>query len=98
MFTDDFEDLVLLKGLTRNVERQIFRINDAFDEIEVLRNEVLAVIHDEHPTNVELDVVALLFALEKIEGCTKTSNQIRKVQPRNATCRFGTKRIALNSS
>ena len=77
MFTDDFEDLVLLKGLTRNVERQIFRINDAFDEIEVLRNEVLAVIHDEHPTNVELDVVALLFALEKIEGCSGTTSQIR---------------------
>ena len=98
VFADDFEDLVLLKSLARNVEWQIFGIDDAFDEIEVLWNEVFAVIHDEHPTNVELDVVALLFALEKIEGCTKTSNQIRKVQPRNATCRFGTKRIALNSS
>jgi hypothetical protein len=64
VLADDFEDLVLLKGLTRDVERQIFRIDNAFDEIEVLRNEVLAVVHDEHSADVELDVVALLFALE----------------------------------
>lgn len=74
MFADDFEDLVLLKGLTRNVERQIFGVNDAFDEIEVLWNEVLAVVHDKHSTDVELDVVALLFAFEKIERCAETTN------------------------
>jgi len=77
VFADDFEDLVLLKGLARNVERQILGINNAFDEIEVLWDEVLAVVHDEHSTDVELDVVALLFALEKIERRAETTSQIR---------------------
>ena len=72
VLADDFEDLVLLKCLTGDVERQVFRIDDTLDEVEVLRNEVLAVIHDEHTADVEFDIVALFLALKKIEGCTTT--------------------------
>ena len=38
---DDLEDLVLLQHLARDVERQVLAVNDALDEVEVLRNEVL---------------------------------------------------------
>ena len=72
VLADDFEDLVLLKCLTRDVERQVFRIDDTLDEVEILRNEVLAVVHDEDTADVELDIVALFLALKQIEGCTTT--------------------------
>ncbi|SRR6266436_723127 len=72
VFADDFEDLVLLKCLTRNVERQVFRIDDTLDKVKVLRNEVLAVIHDEDTADVEFDVVTLFLTLKQIERCTRT--------------------------
>ena len=72
VLADDFEDLVLLKCLTRDIERQVFRIDDTLDKVEVLRNEVLAVIHDEDTADVEFDIVTLFLALKQIEGCTTT--------------------------
>ena len=70
VLADDLEDLVLLQSLTRNVEREIFGVDDALDEVEVLRNEVLAVVHDEDTADIEFDVVALLLGFEKIERST----------------------------
>ena len=71
MLANDLQNFVLLKGLTRDVERQVFGINNTLDEVEVLGDEVLAIVHDEHAANVELDVVALLLGLEEIERCTR---------------------------
>mmetsp|Transcript_40565 Transcript_40565/g.79943 ORF Transcript_40565/g.79943 Transcript_40565/m.79943 type:complete len:755 (+) Transcript_40565:170-2434(+) len=67
---DDLEDFVLLKGLTRDVQREILRVNNTSAEVEPLRNQLLAVVHDEHTTDVELDVVPLLAGLKEIEGCS----------------------------
>jgi hypothetical protein len=72
VLADDLEDLVLLEGLTGDVERKILRVNDTLDEVEVLGDEVLAVIHDEDAADVELDVVALLLRLEEVEGGTES--------------------------
>lgn len=74
VLADDFENLVLLECLTRDVERQVFRIDDTLDKVEVLRNEVLAVVHDEDTADVEFDIVALFLALKQIEGCTTTTS------------------------
>ncbi|GFH13888.1 hypothetical protein HaLaN_09851 [Haematococcus lacustris] len=38
------------------------------DEGQPLRDEFLAVVHDEHTANVQLDVVPLLVLVEKVEG------------------------------
>ena len=67
---DDAEDLVLLEGLTGDVEGKVLGIDDALDEGEPLGHDVLAVVHDENATDVELDLVALLLgtALEHVEG------------------------------
>lgn len=70
VLSDNLKNLVLLERLTRDVERQVFGVNDAFDEVKVFRDEVLAIIHDKDATNVELDVVALLLSLEEIERST----------------------------
>lgn len=70
VLSDNLENLVLLKGLTRDVEGKILGIDDTLDEVEVFGNEVLAVVHDEDSSNVELDVVALLLRFEEVEGST----------------------------
>ena len=71
ILADDLENFVLLECLTGDIERQIFRINDTLNEVEILGNEILAVIHDEHTADIKLDVVALLLGLEKIERSTR---------------------------
>lgn len=70
VLADDLQDFVLLKGLTRDVKRQVLRIDDTLDEVEVFRNKVITVIHDEDTADVEFDVVALFLALKEIEWCT----------------------------
>ena len=59
---DDLEDLVLLEHLTGDVEGQILRVHNALDEAQPLGNQLLAVVHDEHPPHVQLDVVGLFPA------------------------------------
>lgn len=49
---DDAEDLVLLQALARDVERQVLRVHDTLHELQVLRHQVLAVVHDEHSPHV----------------------------------------------
>jgi hypothetical protein len=63
---DDLEHLVLLEHLTRDVERQVVGVDDALHEAELLGDQFLAVVHDEHAAHLELDVVLLLLALEEV--------------------------------
>ena len=70
ILADDLEDFVLLERLTGDVKRKIFGVDDTFDEIEILGNEVLTVVHDEYTADVEFDVVALLLGLKEIERST----------------------------
>jgi len=65
---NDFQDLVLLQVFSGNVQGKIFRINDSFDKGEAVWNEFVAIVHDEHSSDVKFDVVLLLFSFEKIEG------------------------------
>ena len=50
-----------------DVEREILGIDDASDEAEILGDELVAVVHDEHTTDVQFDVVLRLFVLEEVE-------------------------------
>lgn len=75
VLADDFENLVLLESLTRDVERKILRVDDTLDEVEILGNELFAVIHDEDAADIELDVVAFLLRLKEIEGSTMRTYQ-----------------------
>lgn len=70
VLADDLENLVLLERLTGDVERKVLRVDNTLDEVEVLGDEVLAVVHDEDTANVELDVVALLLRLKEVERST----------------------------
>ena len=70
VLADDLEDFVLLESLTGDVKRKVFGVDDTLDEVEVLGNEVLTVVHDKHTADVEFDVIALLLRLEEIERST----------------------------
>jgi hypothetical protein len=59
-----------LQCFTRDVERKVLRVDNTLDEVEIFRNEIVTVIHDENAPDIELDVVALLFRFEKIERRT----------------------------
>ena len=77
VLADNLENLVLLESLTRDVEREILRVDDTLDEVEVLGDEILTVVHDEDTADVELDVVALLLGLEEVEGRTAQTQSVR---------------------
>merc|ERR1719474_434430 len=65
---DDLENLVLLEHFSGDIEGKILRINNTLDKVEVLWDELLAVVHDEDSSNVQFDVVLALLVLEEIEG------------------------------
>ena len=65
---DDLHDLVLLQGLTRQVEGQVLRVDNTLDEAEPLGDKVGGVVSDEDTADVELDVVLGLLGLEEVEG------------------------------
>merc|ERR1719469_387698 len=72
---DDSQDLVLLQGLTGDVQRKILRIDNTLDKIQPLRHQFIAIIHDEDTTHIELDVVTLLLGLEEIKWSTARDEQ-----------------------
>merc|ERR1712166_1193182 len=65
---DDLEDLVLLEGLTRDVKRHVFGIDNTLNKGEALGDELVTIVHDENTTDVKFDVVLLLLGFELIEG------------------------------
>jgi hypothetical protein len=67
VLSDDLQDLVVLKILSGNVKREILGVYDTSDEAQILGDQVLTVVHDEHSSHVELDVVLLLLGLEHVE-------------------------------
>lgn len=86
ILANDLQDFVLLERFARDVERQIFRVDDAFDEVEIFRDEVLAVVHDEHASDVKFDVVAFLLGLEEVEGGTEEFKVSRRSELYNDRC------------
>ena len=82
---DDLEDLVLLKHFTGNVEGEIFRVDDALEEVEIFRDELLAVV--------------LFFKGEIWEiFLSKKEEKKRKKLPLAAACRSKGERAKKNQS
>mmetsp|Transcript_65899 Transcript_65899/g.174744 ORF Transcript_65899/g.174744 Transcript_65899/m.174744 type:complete len:435 (-) Transcript_65899:40-1344(-) len=74
---DDTQNLVLLQRLSRDVQRKILRIHDAFHKIQPLWDQLVTIIHDENAAHIQLDVVAFLLCLKQIEGSTTGHEQQR---------------------
>ncbi|KAG9136503.1 hypothetical protein Leryth_014354 [Lithospermum erythrorhizon] len=69
VLADNLQNLVLLQSFTRNVEGEILRIHNTLHKTQVLRNQLLTVVHDEHTTNIELNVVWLLLGIKEVKWC-----------------------------
>jgi len=67
ILADHLQDLALLKGFSGDVQRQILGVYDTLDEAKVLGDQLLTVVHDEHPAHVQLYVVPLLAVLKQVE-------------------------------
>ncbi|GFE53050.1 PR domain zinc finger protein 10 [Babesia ovis] len=70
VLADNLKDLVLLKDFSADVKRKVLRVDNTLDEAEPLRDKLFTVVHDEHTTHIELDVVLLLAVLEHVEWST----------------------------
>ena len=78
---DQLDLPVLLQDLPGDVERQVVRVDHALDEAQVLRDERLAVVHDEHALDVELHA-ALALAHEQVHRRVAGQEQQRLVLER----------------
>eukprot|EP00080_Pristionchus_pacificus_P011895 PDM71915.1 hypothetical protein PRIPAC_38322 [Pristionchus pacificus] len=67
ILADHLEDLRLLEHLTRDVQREVLRVDNSSDEVKVFGHQLVAVLHDEHTAHY-LDRVLGLLVLEEIEG------------------------------
>lgn len=79
----------MLQSFTGDVEREIFGVDDTLDEVEVFRDQILAIIHDEDTADVKLDVVALLLGFKEIEGCATEENKSTFMTESNIRSPFG---------
>jgi hypothetical protein len=76
----------LLKSLAGNVKGEVLRVDNTLDKIEVFGDDVLAVVHDEDVTDVQLDVVALLLGLEEVEWRTGNKTSVARERKRKKKC------------
>ena len=65
-FADGFDVAAFLQQLAADVERQIGRINHAFDKAQVARQQRLGVVHDEDALDVQLDA-GLFVAVPQVK-------------------------------
>ena len=56
----DLKNLVLLECLTGDVERKVLRVDNTLDEVEILGDNVITIVHDEDEVNIELCCCASL--------------------------------------
>src|SRR5205814_91025 len=68
---------IVLQHLSRDVERQVFAVDDAAHEAEIAGQQI-RIIGDEYPTNVKLHL-ALALGIEQVErlgGRRKQQNRV----------------------
>lgn len=65
---DNLKNLVVLEILSGDVKRKILGVNNTSDEAKIFGDQLIAVIHNEDSSNVQLNVVFLLLGLEHIKG------------------------------
>jgi len=68
IFFDDLQDFILLEEFSGDVKGEIFGVDNSFNEGETVGDQVFTVIHDENSSDVQFDVILLLFGFEEVEG------------------------------
>ena len=75
---DRLQLTALLQQLTRNVQREIGRVHEPLDKAQIVRQEILALVHDEDMARVELDA-RLIVRLIEIERCAGRDLEERRI-------------------
>jgi len=75
VLSDNLQDLVLLERLSGDVQRQVLGVDDTDHEVEVFGDQLIVVLSDEHPPDVELNVVPLLLLLKQVERSSLRGEQ-----------------------
>ena len=78
---DDLQLAVVLQHLARDVQRQILRIDQALDEPEIVRQEIGALVHDQHAAGIQLQALFVLAGVI-VERCARRDEQQRVVRRR----------------
>src|SRR6202050_5184056 len=100
VLVNNLKNLVLLKGLMENIKGEIFRVDDTLNEVEIFKNDVFIVIHDED-IDVKLNIAVPLLGLEDIEKSIVSELLFtveRKEKERKTTNCLVMKVMALNFS
>ena len=54
---DNLEQFVLLKGLSRDIQWKIIRVDNTLDKTEIVGHHVLEIVSDEDTSDIELDIL-----------------------------------------
>ena len=71
----------LLQDFARDVERQVVRVDDAADEAQIRRHQLLGVVHDEDAPHVQLDAVAMVAVPEIERRARRDEEQLGVLLP-----------------
>ena len=72
---DGVQLVVLLQRLTRDVEREVLAVHDAADEVVVVRQQVLALLHDQHVGAVQLQALLVVLAVQVVRRAAGDEQQ-----------------------
>ena len=63
----------MLQHLLGYVQGQILRIHQPANKTEMIRQQVGAFVHDQHPVGIELQTLFILFAVVVVRGAAGTN-------------------------
>ena len=67
--------VVLLQRLTRDVEREVLAVHDAANEVVVVGQQVLALLHDQHVGAVQLQALLVVLAVQIVRRAAGDEQQ-----------------------
>ncbi len=76
---DQTQLVVVLQHLTRNVQGQILRIHEPLHKPKIRRQQLLAVVHDEHTPGVQLQTRFVVLGIESVRHATRDVQQRREI-------------------
>ena len=65
---DELQLMVVLEHFTGDVQGQIFAVHQAPNEVEVVRQQIRALVHNQHAAGVELKALFVILSIVVVGG------------------------------
>ncbi len=65
----------MLKRFARDIEREVLAVHHAANEVEVIGQQLLAFLHDEHVRRIECEPLLVILAVEVVGRMTWDEEQ-----------------------